>query len=266
MRRLPVVVTFAVLLLAGCQDEGAESRGASPQSSPQSAGSIATPVVSPLDKAQRALREANTVHYVFDVTSAAGVRVIHEEGGIQITPPELSNTRTLADGSVTSLVGIGPDVWHRASAGSCWEHPSRAAQDMSTPGYLQTVLTGSADDVRGEVQGGVFQLDQVVLVVASPLGSDFLQQLDLQPHSPARVPIRVSLDPSGGFASWETSVSDLVAAMDSAGRHPAEGLRALDATLNTTFSDVGSPVDVSPPPDSEVCTDDSPAARLGGRT
>ena len=263
MRR--VLAGLALLaLLAACGD-GDSGQAPAAQDSSSAAPEPAFPTVtstadptppppdppSPVEVAKDRLREVNTFHYVNELRTADGRTLVRDEGDVRLEPFGAAYTRTVAGQAPVQFIGGLRDYWTRTDDG-CWRHPPPTTHDYTPPAALYAILT--AGPLRNS-SGHVLQLSVSLPAVTSGLGSDFSQALGVPSHKPyGIVEIRATVDDSGLVTSWETTLAELLAAVERAEGQSAEQLQGLDASLTAELTRAGTKVRVDPPADSEVCS------------
>lgn len=262
MKRLSVFLVAAALVLAACGGSGGSStakptRSASPEPAFPTVTSTANPTPpppappSPVEVAKDRMREVNTFHYVNELRTADGRTLVREEGDVRLEPFGGSFTRTVAGQRPVQFVGGLRDYWTRSDDG-CWQHPPPTTYDYTPQAAVDAIL--SAKTLRNS-SGHVLQLSVSIPDVTSGLGPEVSQAVGVPTDSRTGiVEIRATIDDSGLVTSWETTLGELLAAVERVEGQPAEQLQGLDATLTAELTPARANVPVDPPAESKVCS------------
>ena len=257
MRRLAVVLLIPLLAtpLAACGGGDKDDATAAPTPTESSSGSPAFPTVDPqataptvsvqesaLDVARAKLRELNTGHYVTELRSSSGA-VDREEGDFQISPLGATMTRVVGDEPPVQFVGTAHEYWSRKGSG-CWEHPAPIDGDYILPSGIDVLLRA----VWRNDSPGQLLISAAVPAVISGVDPELFAAIGVPDDPPyGLVEVRVTIDGRGVPTGWETTLAELVAAVERAGGSPDPRLHKIDATLRATLTNLGSDIDLDPP-------------------
>lgn len=249
--------------------DGASTATSLPASEPEAEAAVANGV--------KELRAANSGQYIY-FAEFDGIANITEKGSFSYEPLQYDFTRTMNDGQELlelHYIGVGADAWVRATSPTseadswpCWVRLSDVAEVGELDGFIDVGQAGGlpaavevfssaigrqpqARAQKGNFEGSV-DLSRMLGLFAPALR----EAAGIEPDASHSVPARLELH-NDTLVAYVVRTGDLLDEVEAAGGDAQDQivLDALDSRINKTgavISDLGSPVNVTPPPSDAV--------------